>query len=226
MSCETYRAWLDDHLDDTLDNERRRAVERHLAVCAECSALAEDLRRVRDAARALGPAEPPAELWKRIEGAVARSGPARSRVEAPPWGQWLAAAAALALVAGGLWWTGQRLRQPGPDGLVTALDVAAEFEAAQAAYEAAIDDLELVADPAASSPVAEPAWAELRAGLSDLDAVIVETQATLAEQPSDTFSQEQLLSALSDKVAILQETAFQDTVARLDIADPSRDANP
>jgi anti-sigma factor RsiW len=225
MTCDSYRTWVDDFVDGTLEPSRRDALAGHVVTCAACSALVEDVRRIQQASRALGPLEPPALVWQRIEAATTRE-PGRAGVTTPAWRDWLvphgfrglAAAAGLALVVGSLTWTMSRLPRPTPSVQVTSSEVVPQFEMAQAAYHEAIDDLEQVADGTSSSVVTEPALAELRAGLSDLDTAILEAEATLAEAPDDPFSQEQLLTALGDKVAVLQDTVLQDTMARLDDA--------
>lgn len=66
---------LSEYLDGSLDSDERGSVEAHLAACAPCREVLEDLRQVADAARALGPIEPPRDLWPGIlEGLGGRAG--------------------------------------------------------------------------------------------------------------------------------------------------------
>jgi Putative zinc-finger len=54
---------LSDFLDDELSADERQAVEAHLAECAVCTALLEDLKQVVSRAKALDPRPPQADLW-------------------------------------------------------------------------------------------------------------------------------------------------------------------
>src|SRR4051812_33636806 len=64
-------AILTDFVDETLDAPERTRVEQHLAGCAECRRLVEDLREIRRVAGSLEFREPPARAWGRIERAIA-----------------------------------------------------------------------------------------------------------------------------------------------------------
>ena len=68
MSCEQDQALIGDLVDGTLDGAPRHELEAHLATCAECTRLAEELLVVRRAARALPPMELP------VDGVGARVG--------------------------------------------------------------------------------------------------------------------------------------------------------
>lgn len=59
-------ARLSEHLDGALDASAAEAMERHLDRCPDCAHLAEELREVRDHARALRPVAPPRDLWPAI----------------------------------------------------------------------------------------------------------------------------------------------------------------
>jgi anti-sigma factor RsiW len=61
---------LRDYADDALPPAERADVERHLAGCAECRALVDDMREIRRAARSLEPRDPPVRAWMRIERAI------------------------------------------------------------------------------------------------------------------------------------------------------------
>ncbi len=70
MNCEQYDASLSEYVDGTLqaseqplDVTRLDALERHLAGCARCRAVVEDLHTLREAARRLEPHVPPADAW-------------------------------------------------------------------------------------------------------------------------------------------------------------------
>jgi hypothetical protein len=131
------------------------------------------------------------------------------------WRQWLAAAASLVLVSGGLWWLGAHLPTASVGQQARVELVPSEFDLTQAAYQSAIEELELVGTADADMPaIAAPALAALRESLADLDDVIGEARDDLALEPDDTLSQEHLLAALDNKVLLLQ-----DTLALLDQTD-------
>ena len=117
MTCERLVDALDDYLDGHASAGRHDAVERHLAECASCAALAADVRALRAAARTLAPIEPPAHVWHAVRARVGEDTTARrpllERLGFPSAGwrsvlQPLGAAAALVLVLSGLAWTGGR----------------------------------------------------------------------------------------------------------------------
>jgi len=106
MTCTQYREWIDELVDGTIVPIRRAELERHLASCSACRALAADLQTIRDTAASLDPLEPPARAWLQIAGRLRQEG----RVAPPPQADakpatrhtaLLAIAAALVLLVGG-----------------------------------------------------------------------------------------------------------------------------
>src|SRR5215472_11859998 len=71
---------LNDYVDDALGAAERADVERHLASCASCRALVEDLREIRATAKSLEFREPPARVWPRLERAIRLEREARQTV--------------------------------------------------------------------------------------------------------------------------------------------------
>lgn len=67
MNTSHWTERLSEYLDGDLSNAERDACEQHLAGCAECAGVLEELKAVAAAARALPGAPPPAELWNAIE---------------------------------------------------------------------------------------------------------------------------------------------------------------
>lgn len=57
---------LSDHVDGGLTDHERAALEGHIEVCAVCREVRADLVRVAAEAGALGPIEPPTDLWPAI----------------------------------------------------------------------------------------------------------------------------------------------------------------
>jgi hypothetical protein len=94
---------LSEYLDGELGPAERAACEAHLAGCASCRALLDDLARLQRAARAL-PARPPErDLWPGIERALGRGAPRTAWLLAFAAGVLVTLGALLAyrLVAGG-----------------------------------------------------------------------------------------------------------------------------
>src|SRR5262245_53095012 len=105
---------LSDFLDDELSADERRAVESHLAECAACTLVLEDLKQVVSRARMLDPRPPQADLWPGVaeridtERAPATVVPMRTR---NGWRvtftlpQLAAASVLIALMSGALAWS-------------------------------------------------------------------------------------------------------------------------
>ncbi len=218
MTCDDVTLLIDDHVDGACDAVTAAAVDHHLSTCGSCRALADDLSRIRAAARTLGPVAPPAHVWTGIQARL--DGEASG---APPagWQQLLAAAAGFVLIVSSLWWVGAHL-PAAPDG-VQLVDVQAndQFQEAEAAYQTAIDDLERIATASDAPALAEPAFVALHASLVDLDEAIGEARERLSVDPGDEFSQDNLLAALDNKVVLLQ-----DAVALLDQDSVFEGSNP
>src|SRR4030088_1724187 len=103
---------LNDYIDRSLGESERADIERHLDSCATCRSLVADLREITRATKMLGPIEPPAAVWRRLEQAIGQEqadlvrAARRSRVRRF---RWLAAAAVLVLAT----FVGLRLGVPG-----------------------------------------------------------------------------------------------------------------
>jgi hypothetical protein len=217
MDCHEHALTLGDLVDGTADPGAARAAAAHLAACAPCRALVDDLARLRLAARTLETPVPPPHAWPRLAAALEAERQRTSRgwlgLGLTPWG-WMPAAAALALIVGGLSWVGERLTpdtlpartiagptaapRGGDGGDPEALRLAeTEFTQAIAGLEAATQSASTI-DPLAAD--------DLRAGVAAIDAAIGESRAALAQEPANALAQEALLDALRSKVALLQDT--------------------
>jgi anti-sigma-K factor RskA len=98
---------LSEYVDGELANGERHALETHLATCAECRAIVEDLRKVMGRARALDDRAPKADLWPGIHTRLTpgrRPGVIRSRRFTFNVPQLIAASIALVLLSGGGVW--------------------------------------------------------------------------------------------------------------------------
>jgi anti-sigma factor RsiW len=174
---------LSDYLDRELAPARRAAVEAHLAGCAECSGILEELRAVTLRARQLP--DPPLErdLWPGIEQRLADPRPEHAEVARPAGFGWLwgrrfslsmpqLAATALALIAisgGTVWWA---LRAPGSGAGGRSEAIVSSVPLAEAPQGAAVD-----AGPAAAT------GGESLANIEPLryDAAIADLQRTVDE---------------------------------------------
>lgn len=207
---------LSDYVDGLLDPAERAALAAHLGACESCRGLVDDLTRLKDAARSLGPIVPPAHIWENIQASL----PSAKRQARS---QWLGLAAALVLVTTGAYFF---TRITAPDAATVASSTTSsdaahagnsnanatatvetvEDELAKAAehYEKAIAQLEAVAKQDNALPA--DAAAKLQVSLAQVDQGIAASRAALVNEPQSTPARESLFSALRTKVEILQQT--------------------
>jgi len=215
-----------DETGETMGALDRADVDRHLAGCAECRAMVDDLREIRRATRSLELREPPVRAWMRIERAIQLD--ARHSTQKPQkegalrvphvlgstsrW-TWLAAAAVLLLAtASSLWYlsrASQRERASSQTAAaVSAADaqsIAAELRQAEAHYENAIKGLEQIAN-AEQGTLDPQTAATLRKNLSVIDEAISESRAALRVEPSSEPAQQSLIDGFKTKMGLLQDT--------------------
>lgn len=123
---------LSDYLDGDLTTPDRREFERHLETCDECRATLDQLRHVKEHARALVGPPAPDDLWAGIASRIGTAGSTSVRedhagrrilvVPRRPTRQWsftLAAAAALLVVAAGSLWLAARSKDAAPGSFAT-----------------------------------------------------------------------------------------------------------
>ena len=218
---------LHDYADDAGDPFERRTIEQHLAACAACRQLVDDLKELARAVSALEPRDPPVRAWARIERAILleRGGGARgfslagatrsegSRSVGPyrRWAPWLAAAAALVLasVVGLRFTPGRHTTEPAAAGTTDARQAAqsieSELQLAESHYVNAIKGLEQITttDQDALDPATAAA---LRKTLAVIDQAISESRAAVRSEPASEPAQESLIENFKTKVGLLQET--------------------
>ncbi len=213
-------ALINEYVDDGLDATERASIERHLAECGECRALADDLRALTLAARNLPPADPPATAWRRLEPSIrlqyesaVRIGGRRGGVRRIRYAAYGLAAAAIVTiaVATGLRVGPPRANIPAPPAAGSApqadaaQSVEAELRAAEEHYDNAIKGLEQIAN--ANQGALDPATAAtLQKNLSVIDQAISESRAAVRAQPNSEPAQQSLLENFRTKVAVLQDT--------------------
>ena len=212
LTCERLVESLDDYLDERVDVLARAAVDAHLAGCPTCPALVADVSAIRRAAYALGPIDPPAHVWTRVQARVAADPPVRASLLDRlgfSVGGWRAlhaagAVAGFVLVVSSLAWVGTRLAvAPAP--VAAGRGAPAEFQLAEAEYTDAIARLQEAAD-VAGPRLDALTNATLQSSIDDIDTAIGDAREALAREPGDALSQENLLEALGSKVALLQDT--------------------
>ena len=210
---------INDYVDDALDRGERTTIERHLAECAECRALVDDLRDVRRRAGALDATPPPARAWKRIERALAaeqRAGrrPGTGGASRVRRWSWLAAAAALVLAtivsvryyqaparSGG----GATPAAGGRGDAADAQSVQSNLQQAEQHYRQAIAGLEQIKN-AEQGALPPQTAASLEKSFSVVDQAISESREALKAQPNSEPAQESLLESFKTKIALLEDT--------------------
>ncbi len=207
---------LSDYLDEDMPGPDRRQVEEHLATCAECSAVLEDLRQV--VARAPGlavPSDPERDLWPGIHDRL------RDRPRAltnrrfmmarlpvlwrNPFTVAAAATLGIACVALAVWLSP---RQPGriPDASSPApVAVRAWSEQSERDYQDSLAELRrivrtrLTRDPRVVEVIED--------NLAVIDMAIAQYQDALVQQPGNAVLGERLAAARNRKLTVLRQAA-------------------
>jgi len=223
MNCDAYRDRIDELVDATLDGAARRELDAHLATCAECRSLAEDLLAIRRAANHLPPLTPPDRIWQQMAPRVAAP-IAAAPSPTPNWRERLAVPLAIAAVLLAAVAITSVMRQwrnssapsqtasaattaaPGSNEATAAelKSLQAELEQAQAHFENAIQKLDALAkDQRALDPQVA---ANLQKAQLDIDQSIDESRAALKVNPANERAQESLFEAFRTKISLLQDT--------------------
>ena len=207
MSCSICQPLLSAFIEESMNDADHAVIAAHVRMCAECHALAEDLKAIRLAAHSLEPLVPPARVWHQIAAATAAE--SRGGWFRAEWFAWrsLTAVAMTALIATGLWRVGTLLSPAtapvsGPS-FVAAYDSPAL--GGEQDFIVAISELEQVTS-AERDVLDQDMTIALNAGLTVIDDAISESRAALEVEPQSESAQESLHAALRRKVALLQET--------------------
>lgn len=226
MTCETAHDLIDDLVDGRLEPAARETLDAHLATCALCASLAEDLLVVRRAARSLPVIEPPERAWTAIAHSTTIPGPVVPASR--PWRQWVGvplAVAAVLLAAVAITFVVRQSRAQdaagttaasatlpatpasSPQAAANAADLSsleAELQQAEAHYENAIQKLEVLARDRRTLEPKDAAI--LQKNLMLIDGAIGESRAALRAQPASELAQESLFEAFHSKITLLQDT--------------------
>ncbi len=218
MNCQDVELRASAYIDGELNADEQAAVSAHLATCAACRAIVEDLTRVRNTARSLGPIAPPDHIWLEVAGQI-RLGEAPAPVETSrpsarsgAW-QWLSLAAALVFVTLAAYvvmrYQTAPSQPPAQAGNATTAGsvetVTQELSLALEHYDKAISELETLAK--SNDGTIDPVTAAtLQRNLSVIDQAIAESRAALAANPQSQPAFDSLIDALRQKVSVLQTT--------------------
>ena len=229
MECRDVRPALSDLVDGTIARDVRPQVEAHLAGCSGCRALLANLKRMREAARALPKLSAPESLWPKVRADFAvETGQSQRPAAAGPRSDdrpsilqfmsrrpgvlaGLAAAAVIVVaVSAGLFITSRRSTVPQPAAATAtaaakAASVEAELDLADQHYQHAIAALEQAAKDGQS--VLDPQTAAvLQKNMGVVDQAIRESRAALRAEPTSDAAQSTLFEALQRKVGLLRDT--------------------
>ncbi|MFN2421139.1 MAG: zf-HC2 domain-containing protein [Gemmatimonadota bacterium] len=209
-------AWVDGELYAA----ERDEVESHLRRCAECAALAADLRALTTRAASLEDRPPAHDLWPGIRERLAASPRARvvpldaARRISLSWTQLAAAAITLIVIAGGSVWLALSGREimpgTGPSSVADrgtagsgSADAVLAADFATESYDAAVADLEEALD--ASRDQLDPGTvATIERNLAIIDAAIAETRTALAADPNSVYLSAHLAEQMRRKLDILR----------------------
>jgi hypothetical protein len=219
---------LSDYLDDELTPAERRAVEEHLAGCAECTHTLGELRRVVERARALPSRPPGADLWSGIErrmsagGTIAAFRPLRPAQRFSFTLPQLAAAAVLIAAVSGT--VAVRLAGPRAGSTVappapavatqasqqdppaeTSVDVAT-VSFADAQYDAAVADLEK-AVKTGRGKLDPSTIAAIEQSLQTIDQAIEQARQALEADPANSYLSGHLVETRRRKLELLRRAA-------------------
>jgi anti-sigma factor RsiW len=216
MTCHEAQPRLSEFADGTLPDAERQQVDEHLATCAACRGLLQDLQRISRAAGSLGPIAPPDHVWLQVAGQT-RLDRGQARAALPragrraELGQWVGLAAALVLVTIGAYYFVRTPPAPAPQtaGNVPATGsveaIAEELGLAAQHYERAIAELEALAQSNSDALDAEMAET-LQQNIRTVNAAIEESRSALVQNPGSEPARESLFEALRRKVVVLQAT--------------------
>jgi anti-sigma factor RsiW len=213
---------LSEYVDGELDAETRAALDAHLATCAKCRATRDELERVVARARGIGYREPANDLWGAIETSITANAPRSGRrLVTLSWARLAAAAAIVALLAGGFAWTiasrraavvatmapsrdtiAPDARTPAPAGAALAL----------ASYRDAAADLERAFE-AGRSTLRPETMRVIEENLRTIDLAIAQTDSALRRDPGSAYLNQYLAATMQRKLKLLRR-AVEITTAR------------
>jgi anti-sigma factor RsiW len=219
---------LSDYVDGDLDPSTRAALEAHLLTCAECREIRGALERVVARARSVPNRPPAADLWGSIEPRIAAErdrplpvGRRRQRVVTLTMGRLAAAAAVVAVLAGGFAWTVASRRAASNVADSRRADSIAEHvigasvstpALAVASYRDAVADLERVLEGGRGTLRPETMHV-IEENLRAIDAAIAQADSALRRDPGSAYLNQYLAETMQRKLKLLRR-AVEITTAR------------
>src|SRR5512138_2740871 len=212
---------LSEYVDGELDAPTRQALEAHLATCANCRATRDALERVVARARRVGYHEPRQDLWGAIERTIAQDSPRgrRPRLVTLRLSRLMAAAAVVAVLAGGFAWTIASRRAPAAPVAVARDSVAPSVAAigggsalAVASYRDAVTDLERAFE-AGRGTLRPETTRVIEENLRAIDIAIAQADSALRRDPGSAYLNQYLAATMQRKLKLLRR-AVEITTAR------------
>ena len=216
--ADLWTSKLSEYLDGTLPAADRQAMERHLADCAECRVVLDDLRTVVAQASALTDTPPTSDLWQGIAGRISAGGdgifplsaaggrrPLRISFTIP---QLMAAGIALVILSGAV----MRFLVSGPasdapqlpvSGL-TVLQTAAP--GSRLAVNQALGELQQILE-AGRGTLDSTTVVVLETNLAIIDQAIDQALRAIAADPANGYLQDHLAATLQRKLALMRRAA-------------------
>lgn len=198
MNCVEFQ----NELSEVLEGQRSAAHEAHLASCANCTALLEDVNEIVVQARDLPLAEPGPQVWTRLRASLVEEGLVRESAasSAPKWAWWpklswadamgYASVAAVLVLAFGL--VTYQLNQP---------PAATDIVQTQPSGRIDDDDLQLLREVEARRPTAREAY---ETSLREINAQIAEAEAAVKADPNDPEARQSLMEAHQQKSMVYE----------------------
>jgi hypothetical protein len=224
MTTDAFTDRLSDYIDDEITATERGAIDTHLATCADCSAIVQELRSVAERAASLADVPPRRDLWPGV--AARLSPPAR------PSAMWLfrrlvsarrfsftlpqlaAASLAIMLLSGGVVWMA-RSGDPRADFPPVSADerpragrtgTVAPAGFADSQYDDAIADLEQTLE-AGRTTLDSTTVQVLEENLAAIDRAIDQSRRALAADPANLYLNRHLADARQRKLSLLRRAS-------------------
>ena len=224
MTTDAFTDRLSDYIDDEITGAERAVIDAHLATCADCGAVVQELRSVAERAASLADVPPRRDLWPGV--AARLSPPAR------PSAMWLfrrlvsarrfsftlpqlaAASLAIMLLSGGVVWMA-RSGDPRADFPPVSADgtpptahretvAPAGFSDSQ--YDDAIADLEQTLE-AGRTRLDSATVRILEENLASIDRAIDQSRRALAADPANIYLNRHLADARQRKLSLLRRAS-------------------
>lgn len=200
---------LSDYLDDELGRAERAALEAHLAGCAACRGVLDELRQVVARAQTLEDRAPARDLWSGIAREIGRGrgaarAPARRFSFSVP--QLLAASIALVLLSAGAVWLSVA-RRPASLAITPGAGGPARLAwASDPRYDAAIAELQAALDAGRRSGRLDSTTIRVvEHNLAVIDTAIVQARRALAADPGSAYLNHHLADTMRRKLELLRQ---------------------